>query len=89
MGGQFRFLPGSPAAGLLSDLLQPGNTASIPAEYQPCRRVNADVADRYPFHLDIIQASIRLSAPVALEEAILSLIVTAPFSCFSSIVHID
>jgi len=49
---------------------------STPAEYQARRRENADVVDRDPLHLDIVQASVGLYAPVAPEETILRLIVS-------------
>ena len=61
--------------------------SSIPAEYQARCRVNIDVADRDPLHLDIVQASIGLYTPVAPEVTILPLIIAAPFICQSSVVH--
>jgi hypothetical protein len=57
------------------------------AEYQARRRVNVDMADRYPFHLDVVEASIWLVASVALEQAILLLIISASLGHFSSVAH--
>ena len=71
MGGQFRVLPGSPTAGLLTDALHPGLRCSILAENQACRRVESDMAGRYPLHLDVVEATIRLYTPAALELTIL------------------
>jgi hypothetical protein len=87
MGGQLRLLPGSPAAGLLITTLHPSVRYSGSAEYQTRRRVNVDVADRYPLHQDIVEASIWLGTPVALEQAILLLIISASLGCFPSVAH--
>jgi hypothetical protein len=45
------------------------------------------MVDRYPFHLDVVEASIRLGAPVALEQTVLLLIVSASLDRFPSVVH--
>ena len=62
-------------------------SCSLPAEYQPCCRVNTDVADRDPFDPDIVQATIGLCAPAALELTVLLQIVSAPLGRLSSVVH--
>jgi len=49
--------------------------------------VNIDVAYWNPFHTDVVEASIWLDAPVALEQTILPLIVSASFNRFSSVAH--
>ena len=88
MDGQFRVLPGSTAAGLLSESLPPGEmSCSLSAEYQACRRLEVDVADGHPFHLDIVEATIGLCAPAALELTVLLQIVSAPLGRLSSVVH--
>jgi len=58
------------------------------AEYQARHRVNVDVADRYPLHQDIVEASIWLGAPVALEQTVLLLIIRASVGRFPSFVHV-
>ena len=88
MDGQLRLLPGSPAAGLLISSLRPFLWYSGSAEHQARHRVNVDMADRYPFHHDIVEASIWLGAPVALEQTILLLIIRASLGCFPSVVHV-
>ena len=88
MGGQLRLLPGSPAAGLLISSLRPFLWYSGSAEHQARHRVNVDVADRYPLHQDIVEASVWLGAPVALEQTILLLIIRASLGCFPSVVHV-
>ena len=57
------------------------------AEYQTRHRVNVDMADRYPFHLDVVQSTIWLHPPVTLEQSILLQIVAASLGYYSSIVH--
>jgi len=57
------------------------------SEYQSCRRVNVDVTDRYPFHLDVVQAAIWLYAPVTFEQSILLLVIGASLGRCSSLVH--
>ena len=84
MGGQFRILPGSPAAGLLTDQVI---RCSILAEDQACHRMEIDMAERYPFHLDVVEATIRLYTPAALELTILFCIVSASLGSLSSVVH--
>lgn len=84
MGGQFRILPGSPAAGLLTDQII---RCSILAEDQACHRMEIDMAERYPFHLDVVEATIRLYTPAALELTVLFCIVSASLGSLSSVVH--
>jgi len=86
MDGQFRVLPGSTPAGLLSDSLHAGG--SLPAEYQARRRLEVDVADGNPFHLDIVEATIGLCTSAARELAVLLQVVSAPLDCFSFVVHV-
>jgi hypothetical protein len=50
--------------------------------------VNVDVADRYPFHLDVVQTTIWLYASVALEQSVLLLIVATSLGRISSLVHV-
>jgi hypothetical protein len=57
------------------------------AEYQACHRVNVDVVDRYPFHLDVVQAAIWLYAPATCVQSILLLIIAASLGRCSSLVH--
>jgi len=57
------------------------------AEYQARHRVNIDVADRYPLHPNVVEAPIWLGAPVALEQAILLLIIRASLGRFPSVAH--
>jgi hypothetical protein len=84
MGGQFRVLPGSPAAGLLTDQVI---RCSILAENQARLRMEIDMTERYPFHLDVVEATIRLYTPAAPELTILFYIVSASLGSLSSVVH--
>jgi hypothetical protein len=49
--------------------------------------MNVDVSDRYPFHLDVVQAAIWLYAPVTFEQSILLLVIGASLGRCSSLVH--
>ena len=46
------------------------------------------MADRYPFHKDVVEASIWLDAPVVLEQSILLLIVSASLARVPSVAHV-